>query len=31
MFSDIKGWGFITVDDGTDIFVHYSGIAAAGY
>jgi len=31
MFSEIKGFGFITGDDGTDIFVHYTGIAGTGY
>jgi CspA family cold shock protein len=31
VFSDIKGFGFITADDGTDVFVHYTGIAGAGY
>ncbi len=30
-FSDIKGYGFITAEDGTDIFVHYTGIAGTGY
>lgn len=25
-FNNSKGYGFITMDDGTDIFVHYSGI-----
>ena len=31
-FSDEKGFGFITPDEGTkDLFVHYSGISADGY
>lgn len=30
-FSDIKGYGFITMEDGTDVFVHYSGISGTGY
>lgn len=25
-FNDAKGYGFITVEDGTDVFVHYSAI-----
>ena len=25
-FNSQKGYGFITMEDGTDIFVHYSGI-----
>ena len=27
-FNNQKGYGFITMEDGTDIFVHYSGIVS---
>lgn len=30
-FNAEKGFGFITTDDGKDIFVHYSSIVADGY
>jgi CspA family cold shock protein len=30
-FNESKGFGFITRDDGTDVFAHYSGIAGEGF
>jgi CspA family cold shock protein len=30
-FNDSKGFGFITAEDGRDLFVHHSDIKADGY
>lgn len=30
-FSNQKGYGFITTESGTDVFVHHSAIQGEGY
>lgn len=30
-FSNNKGYGFITGEDGKDVFVHHTGIKGEGY
>ena len=30
-FNEVKGYGFLTTDDGQDIFVHYSSIVGEGF
>ena len=30
-FSESKGFGFVTSEDGSDVFVHYSSIQGNGF
>jgi CspA family cold shock protein len=30
-FNEKKGYGFIEQEDGTDVFVHFSGITGSGF
>ncbi len=30
-FNDTKGFGFLTAEDGTDAFVHYSDVEGDGF
>lgn len=30
-FNNSKGYGFITSDDGVDVFVHYTAVAGDGF
>jgi CspA family cold shock protein len=30
-FNDAKGYGFITRENGTDVFVHHTAIVAEGF
>ncbi|MBN1291103.1 MAG: cold-shock protein [Candidatus Latescibacteria bacterium] len=30
-FNEVKGFGFISLEDGRDVFVHYTGIKGDGF
>ncbi len=30
-FNESKGYGFITAEDGTDVFAHYSDVQSNGF
>jgi len=30
-FNEVKGYGFLTTDDGNDVFIHYSSIVGDGF
>jgi len=30
-FNEVKGYGFLTTEDGNDIFVHYTSIEGEGF
>jgi CspA family cold shock protein len=30
-FNELKGYGFITAEDGNDYFVHFTGIKSEGF
>jgi CspA family cold shock protein len=30
-FNDSKGFGFITAEDGTDVFVHHTSVQGTGF